>query len=155
MASSCRACRNSFSKTSITRSAGWKSFDKLMGDEVKSAPQFQDNLASFGVAYGLAVQALGSGRTFHQPFTPGDRERPAGPAPRSRGPWRPRHLILLGLTSLFAFGDYRALAKVTTPQFKSAVEQANSVSKRGASIKRAFETAKNELARASSTRERH
>src|SRR6478752_3189363 len=33
-------------------------FDKMVGDEVKSAPQFQDNLASFAVAYGLGVQGL-------------------------------------------------------------------------------------------------
>ena len=36
-------------------------FDKLVGDEVKSSPQFQDNLASFAVAYGLGVQGLNRG----------------------------------------------------------------------------------------------
>ncbi len=38
-----------------------ENFDKLLGDEVKSAPQFQDNLASFAVVYGLAVQGLNRG----------------------------------------------------------------------------------------------
>jgi type IV pilus assembly protein PilM len=39
-----------------------KTFEKLIGDEVKGAPQFQDNLASFAVAYGLGIQGLGKGR---------------------------------------------------------------------------------------------
>ena len=29
-----------------------------MGDDVKTAPQFQENLPSFAVAYGLGVQGL-------------------------------------------------------------------------------------------------
>ena len=36
-------------------------FTKLAGDEVKAAPQFQDNLASFAVVYGLGIQGLGKG----------------------------------------------------------------------------------------------
>ena len=34
---------------------------RLVGDEVKAAPQFQENLASFAVAYGLGVQGLNRG----------------------------------------------------------------------------------------------
>ena len=48
-------------------------FAKLAGDEVKAAPQFQDNLASFAVAYGLGVQGLGKGGLQHQPAAAGDR----------------------------------------------------------------------------------
>jgi type IV pilus assembly protein PilM len=118
-----------------------ESFDKLVGDEVKSAPQFQDNLASFGVAYGLAIQAIGRGGLSTN-LLPPEIERIR--LVRAKKPWAlaASALILLGLTTRFALGDYRALAKVTTPQFKSAVEQANNVSKRGAAIKSAFEAAK-------------
>ena len=47
-----------------------ETFAKLAGDEVKTAPQFQENLASFAVAYGLGVQGLGKsgcGRTCCRP----------------------------------------------------------------------------------------
>ena len=52
---------------------------------------------------------------------------------RGKKPWAlaASALILLGLTFLFTLGDYRVLAKVTTPQFKEAVTQAKTVSKTG------------------------
>jgi type IV pilus assembly protein PilM len=37
-------------------------FKRLVGDEVVRAPQFEDNLPSFAVAYGLGVQGLDSGK---------------------------------------------------------------------------------------------
>jgi type IV pilus assembly protein PilM len=43
----------------VTRLEG---FDQMVGDKVKSAPIFQDNLASFAVAYGLGIQGLDKGR---------------------------------------------------------------------------------------------
>ena len=49
---------------------------------------------------------------------------------------------MLGLSTLFMLGDYRLLAKVSTPQFDAAVKQADSVTKRGTAIKTAFEAAK-------------
>ena len=39
-------------------------------------------------------------------------------------------------------GDYRLLATVSTPQFKAAVEQANTVTKRATAIKTALDAAK-------------
>jgi type IV pilus assembly protein PilM len=36
--------------------------NRLSGEEVTAAPQFKENLASFGVAYGLALQGLGEPR---------------------------------------------------------------------------------------------
>ncbi len=50
-----------------------ESFPKLVGDEVLTAPQFQENLASFPVAYGLAVQGLGSRPDADEPAAAGDR----------------------------------------------------------------------------------
>ena len=118
-----------------------ESFARLAGDEVKAAPQFQDNLASFAVAYGLGVQGLGKGGLSTN-LLPPEIERVR--LIRAKKPWAlaSSALVMLGLASLFLLGDYRLLAKVSTPQFKAAVEQAKSVSKRGAEIKTAFETAK-------------
>jgi type IV pilus assembly protein PilM len=108
---------------------------------VKSAPQFQDNLASFAVVYGLAVQGLNRGGLSTSLLPP---EIARVRLIRAKKPWAlaASALILLGLTFLFTLGDYRALAKVTTHQFKTAVEQAKSVSKRGAELKSQFEAAK-------------
>ena len=36
-----------------------ETFARLVGDDVKTAPQFQENLPSFAVAYGLGLQGLG------------------------------------------------------------------------------------------------
>jgi len=116
-------------------------FDKMVGDEVKSAPQFQDNLASFAVAYGLGVQGLNRG-SLSTNLLPPEIERVR--LVRAKKPWAlaASALIMLGLASLFALGDFRVLAKVTTPQFKEAVSQADAVSSRGAALKAAFEKAK-------------
>ncbi len=65
-------------------------FDKLAGDEVKSAPQFQDNLASFAVAYGLGVQGLDRG-SLATNLLPPEIERVRLIRARSHGRWRPRH----------------------------------------------------------------
>ncbi len=118
-------------------------FDKLVGDEVKSAPQFQDNLASFAVAYGLGVQGLKRGGLGTN-LLPPEIERIR--LVRAKKPWAlaASALILLGLTLLFSLGDYRVLAKVSTAQFRSAVEQAKGVSKRGADLKSAFTKAQGE-----------
>ncbi|MFI5460282.1 MAG: type IV pilus assembly protein PilM [Isosphaerales bacterium] len=116
-------------------------FDKLVGDEVKSAPQFQDNLASFAVAYGLGIQGLKLG-SLSTNLLPPEIERVR--LVRAKKPWAlaASALIMLGLTFLFAAGDFRVLATVSTTQFKEAVTQADTVSKRGADLKTAFDKAK-------------
>jgi type IV pilus assembly protein PilM len=122
----------------VTRLEG---FDKLAGDEVKSAPQFQDNLASFAVAYGLGIQGLNRGGLSTN-LLPPEIERVR--LVRAKKPWAlaASALILLGLTFLFALGDFRVLAHVTTLPFKTAVEQAKNVSKRGAALQSEFDKAK-------------
>ncbi|KAJ3058467.1 hypothetical protein HK102_010487, partial [Quaeritorhiza haematococci] len=118
-------------------------FKRLEGDEVKAAPQFQDNLASFAVAYGLALQGAGRSALRTNLLPP---EMETIRLIRAKKPWAlaASALIMLGLSSLFVLGDYRALAKISTPQFKSAVDQATGVSKNGASIKSGLDAAKSE-----------
>ena len=122
----------------VTRLEG---FDKLVGDEVKSAPQFQDNLASFAVAYGLGVQGLNRG-ALSTNLLPTEIERVR--LVRAKKPWAlaASALIMLALGLLFALGDYRVLATVSSDQFKNAVTQAKNVSKKGSDLKIAFDKAK-------------
>ena len=117
-------------------------FDRMVGDEVKGQPVFQDNMASFAVAYGLALQALGRS-ALRTNLLPPEIEQVR--LIRAKKPWAlaASALLMLGFSSLF-LGEYRVLAKVSTPAFKSAVEEANRVSKQGAGFKTAFETAKGE-----------
>jgi type IV pilus assembly protein PilM len=118
-------------------------FQRLDGEEVKASPQFQENLASFAVAYGLAVQGLNKGGLSTN-LLPPEIERIR--LIRAKKPWAlaASALIMVGLTGLFLGGDYRALAKVSTPQFKSAVERADGVTKRGTQYKTEYEAAKGE-----------
>jgi type IV pilus assembly protein PilM len=116
-------------------------FAKLAGDEVKAAPQFQDNLASFAVAYGLGVQGLGKGGLSTNLLPPEiERVRMI----RAKKPWAlaSSALVMLGLSTLFLFGPYRLWAKVSTPQFKAAVDQAKAVTSKGIAIKTALDSAK-------------
>ncbi len=117
-----------------------ETFEKLVGDEVKGAPEFQDNLASFGVAYGLGIQGLNRGGMGTN-LLPPEIERIR--LVRAKKPWAlaASALIMLGLTVRFTLGDVRTLWAVTNPQFQSAVKKANDVTKRGTSIQSAFDTA--------------
>ncbi|HZW30381.1 MAG TPA: type IV pilus assembly protein PilM [Isosphaeraceae bacterium] len=116
-------------------------FERMVGEEVKAAPQFQDNLASFAVAYGLGIQGLNrSGLSTN--LLPPEIERVR--LVRAKKPWAlaASALIMLGLSFLFTLGDYRVLAKVTTAPFQDAVKRAKGVSQRGSSIQSAFDSAK-------------
>ncbi|MDR3639658.1 MAG: type IV pilus assembly protein PilM [Isosphaeraceae bacterium] len=117
-----------------------ESFGRMVGDEVKTAPQFQENLASFAVAYGLGVQGLGrSGLRTN--LLPPEIEQVR--LIRAKKPWAlvASAMLMLGFSGLF-MGDYRVLAKVKTPEFDSAVNQAKTTSKTGAEYKSKYETAK-------------
>jgi type IV pilus assembly protein PilM len=120
-----------------------ETFEKLVGDEVKGAPQFQDNLASFAVAYGLGIQGLNRGGLSTN-LLPPEIERIR--LIRAKKPWAlaASALIMLGLTFLFTLGDIRMLWAVTSLPFQSAVSKAKSVTDRGSSIQKAFDAAKSE-----------
>ncbi|SIN81056.1 type IV pilus assembly protein PilM [Singulisphaera sp. GP187] len=66
-----------------------ESFIRLAGDDVKTSPQFQENLPSFGVVYGLALQGL-SKSPLRTNLLPPRSSRSGSSGPRSRGRWRRR-----------------------------------------------------------------
>jgi type IV pilus assembly protein PilM len=118
------------------------SFARMTGDEVKSQPVFQDNLASFAVAYGLGVQGL-SKSGLRTNLLPPEIEQVR--LIRAKKPWAlaAAAMLMIGFAALY-LGAYRVLAKVNTPAFKDAVAKANNASKQGADYASAFDAAKNE-----------
>ncbi len=104
-------------------------YDRLIGEEVLEAPQFQENLASFAVAYGLALQALDLGG-MQTNLLP--QEILQTRLVRAKKPWAlvAAALLLLGFSALY-LGNYRALAKVDNPEFEQAVSAANNAKKLG------------------------
>lgn len=117
-----------------------EAFDRLVGDEVITAPQFQENLMSFAIAYGLAIQGMGKG-PLRTNLLPPEIEQVR--MIRRKKPWAlaASALLFLGCSALF-MSTYRAYAKVTSADFKSAVGQATSTSKRGAEFKTQYDAAK-------------
>ena len=117
-----------------------ETFEKLVGDEVKGAPQFQDNLASFAVAYGLGVQGLNRGGLGTN-LLPPEIERIR--LVRAKKPWAlaASALIMLGLTFLFTLGDYPRARAVTSRRSRmpSAGEDRDGTAAR---IQTAFDKAK-------------
>jgi type IV pilus assembly protein PilM len=123
-------------------------FDRMVGDDVKAAPQFQENLMSFAVAYGLGIQGLNlSGLRTN--LLPPEIEQVR--LIRAKKPWAlaASALLMLGFTGLF-LGDYRVLAKVKKPAFEEAVKRANETSKKGARFEADYAAAKNEWANVNS-----
>lgn len=118
-------------------------FDHLVGEDVTNAPQFQENLMSFAVAYGLGVQGLAKG-PLRTNLLPPEIEQVR--MIRRKKPWAlaASALLMLGFSSLF-FADWKAWAKVTSPDFKSAVSSADSASQTGEKFKSDYEKAKGEF----------
>ncbi|MDX2035770.1 MAG: type IV pilus assembly protein PilM [Isosphaeraceae bacterium] len=116
------------------------SYQRMVGDEVTASPQFAENMLSFGVAYGLALQGLGKS-PLRTNLLPPEIEQVR--MIRAKKPWilAACALLMLGFTALF-YGDYKALAKVDTEPFKKAVASAKSASTRGAGFKSEFDAAK-------------
>ena len=95
-----------------------ESFHRLTGAQVVSAPSFRENLLSFGVAYGLALQGLGKGAV-HTNLLPKeitldrliDRKKPWAVAAAA--------VLLLGLSVSFAAYSL-ALGRVDEGHWKEA-----------------------------------
>ncbi|WZO97603.1 type IV pilus assembly protein PilM [Isosphaeraceae bacterium EP7] len=116
------------------------SFAQMTGDEVKNAPQFQENLASFPGVYGLALQGLGKA-AMRTNLLPPEIEQVR--MIRRKKPWvlAAAALLIGGFAALF-LGDYKALAKVNQPAFTTAVDAAKSASAKGAKFKADYDAAK-------------
>ena len=82
-------------------------FAKLTGDEVKGAPQFVENLPSFAVSYGLALQGL-SRSQLRTNLLPPEVEQVR--LLRRKKPWAlaASALLMLGFSALF-LGEYKGL----------------------------------------------
>jgi type IV pilus assembly protein PilM len=119
-----------------------ETFFRMVGEDVKTAPQFQENLPSFAVAYGLGVQGLDRSG-LRTSLLPPEIEQVR--LIRAKKPWAlaASALLMLGFTGLF-LGDYRVLAKVDNEPFHQAVGQAKSVADQGAKYQSDFDAAKNE-----------
>jgi len=117
-------------------------FTKLTGDEVKAAPQFVENLPSFGVSYGLALQGLGRSQ-LRTNLLPPEVEQVR--LIRRKKPWAlaASALLMLGFSALF-LGDFRAFAKAVNPDFKEAVERVKSVSGKGSKFATDLASAKSD-----------
>ncbi len=118
-------------------------FVKLSGDEVKSAPQFVENLPSFAVTYGLALQGLAASQ-LRTNLLPPEVEQVR--MIRRKKPWvlAAAALLMLAFTTLF-LSDFKAYAKVVNEPFKVAVEKGKSVAKTGAEYASTYEAAKGEF----------
>lgn len=118
----------------------FESFNKLTGDEVVNNPQFQENVASFAIAYGLALQGLGKG-IIKTNLLPPEIEQTR--LIRRKKPWAlaASVLLLLGCSAMF-MSDYRVWAKVYRPEFDEAVQNADQTTKEGTQYQTEFESAK-------------
>jgi type IV pilus assembly protein PilM len=123
------------------------SFNNLVGGTATAGPQFKENQLTFGVAYGLCVQALDSGqlRTNLLP-----EEIVTTRLVKAKKPWAvaAAALLLAGLTINF-FGHYSAMLTSDTsdPQMsqelsaaKRASEEAKKFASENAELKTKFET---------------
>lgn len=115
-------------------------FARMVGDDVKTAPQFLENLPSFGVAYGLGVQGLNKSG-LRTNLLPPEIEQVR--LIRAKKPWAlaASALLMLGFSGLF-LGDYRVFAKVDRQEFKDAVAAAKSATDKGAKYASDFASAK-------------
>jgi len=118
-------------------------FQKLMGDEVKGAPQFVENLPSFAVAYGLGIQGLGRSR-LRTNLIPPEVEQVR--MIRRKKPWAlaAASLVAAGVLVLAA-SDIRANNKANSPEFNSPVGAAKAAATQGGQQKTAFDSAKGEF----------
>ncbi len=114
-------------------------FQALVGDNVLNAPLFQENLLTFCVPYGLALQCLKL-TDIHTTLLPPEiaTERKI----RRKKPWAvaTAATLLLGLaTSAAGFGN--VLQSVSTARFGEAQEKASEVEKDAKNLKTGYQSA--------------
>jgi type IV pilus assembly protein PilM len=120
-----------------------ESFRKLVGSQVVSAPSFQENLLSFGVSYGLALQGLAKAG-IHTNLLP--KEIINDRLIKRKKPWAvaAAAVLLLGCTVSFGFAAY-SLSKVNADRWKTAEGDAERIIKDAADFKSEAERAVNEF----------
>ncbi|HZT83026.1 MAG TPA: type IV pilus assembly protein PilM, partial [Gemmataceae bacterium] len=116
-------------------------FERLAGDAVVSAPPFTENLATFAVAYGLALQGIGEAR-LHTNLLP--QEVRVERLVRAKKPWAAAAAaaLLFGATA-FTLGSWleiRAYSKENSKPLADSLELADKVTKEFNDKKRAFDT---------------
>jgi type IV pilus assembly protein PilM len=102
-----------------------ESFRGLSGSEVLTSPAFKDNLLSFGVAYGLALQGLGKSslRTNLLP-----KELVKDRLIREKKPWAVASVAVILTALTISFVSFsRALGTVGVEKWKPAEDKANQV----------------------------
>jgi type IV pilus assembly protein PilM len=119
-------------------------FNRLGGEEVTAAPQFKENLASFAVAYGLALQGLGEPK-LQTNLLP--HEIRLERLVRAKKPWAAAAaaalvLAVAGLT----LGRAREWNVLANNEVKKAIEESKRVLNNAEKIKKEFDEKAQELA---------
>ncbi len=119
------------------------SYRGLVGPAVVEAPQFKENLLSFAVCYGLALQGLNQSKLSTNLLPP---ELLTERMIRDKKPWAVAMVaaLLLGLTINF-LGHWRAWNSVHPDKFKQAMAAAESAAGEADQKKTAYDTAKGEF----------
>ncbi len=102
-----------------------ETFTGLTGAEVASVPAFKENIGAFGVAYGLAVQALGRAALQTNLLPP---EFVQQRMIRNKKPWAIAAAAVLLLGCTLSYGSHsRVLATVINPAWEKAESEAERV----------------------------
>ena len=121
-------------------------FDHLTGPEVLGAPAFKENILSFGVAYGLAVQAAGGGRSKILKTNLLPPEIVKDRFIRSKKPWALAAAALLLLGCAIGYGNYSmALNSVAASKYQDAEQKINNVVSESRRLQGDAETAEQEF----------
>jgi type IV pilus assembly protein PilM len=112
-------------------------FRSLAGDAVLNAPLFSDNVLSFAVSYGLALQVLGRTRIRTSLLPP---EIATARKIRRKKPWAvvTAASLLLGY-AVSTMGNAISFAKPTSPEFAEAEKQVNDLSGKVGTDKSAYD----------------
>ncbi|MBS0261278.1 MAG: type IV pilus assembly protein PilM, partial [Planctomycetes bacterium] len=115
-------------------------FNAVSGDAVLNAPLFQDNLLSFAISYGLALQGLKITRVHTSLLPPEIR---TARLIRKKKPWAVAAAAMVLLTLTLSTISYaRVWGTVSTSRFGAAENKANGVVKNKNDMKSAYEKGK-------------
>jgi type IV pilus assembly protein PilM len=117
--------------------------NRLIGDEVINAPVFKENLLSFPVAYGLALQGIGLGRIQTNLLPPEIRQERLI---RAKKPWAvaTAATLLLG-AAIMAMGYGMSLQQVNAKEIDEAMAAGDSAVKTASDSDSAFKRAEAQL----------